>query len=454
MIVTGTSAGETLPGTSGDDTIAGLGGNDVLRGGDGNDTYLFEGAFGADSITDTSGTDRIQFGVGLAPDGFRLVHPNFSSDLVIQQVGTDNSITLESYFSANAFQRGLVETVLFSATGTVWNLADGSAFRTVGFRGTSAAETINASSGDDLLNGLGGNDVLRGGDGNDTYLFSGAFGADSISDTSGTDRVVIGADRTEASFQLVHPRFSNDLVLQGADGNSITFTDYFGNAPKVETILFQATGTVIDLTTGSPVTRPGFFDYAGYLSANADVRAAGLDAYTHYVTGGWTEGRDPSARFDTTLYLLRNPDVAQAGVNPLLHYLTAGQAEGRAAYAAVGPVITGGFDAEYYLLSNPDVGQAGIGAAQHWASGGWREGRNPNALFDTAYYLAKNPDVAAAGIDPLAHYDQAGWREGRDPSAAFHTAAYLAANPDVAAAGIDPLQHYLQSGIYEGRPLG
>ncbi|MDO9708337.1 calcium-binding protein [Paracraurococcus lichenis] len=455
MIVNGTSASETLNGTAQDDVLTGLGGNDALRGGDGNDVYVFSGAFGRDTIDDTSGTDQIQFGADYRPADFRLVHPNFSSDLVIQQVGGDNTVTLDNYFNASSFQRGLVETVLFTATGTLWNLADGSAFRAVGFTGTAAAETVNATPGDDLLIGLGGNDTLLGGDGNDVYYVSGAFGRDTIRDTSGRDTVVVGADWTDAFFSATRPNFSNDLVVQTANGqNALIFDNYFANAQKVETIYFQATGAAWDLSSGAVVQRPGLFDYSGYYSAYLEIKQAGLDGYNHYLTYGFREGRDPSAAFDTTLYLLQNPDVAKAGLNPLQHYLFYGQAEGRAAHPAVGFSIAQGFDAEYYLLSNPAVGQAGLDAFQHWSQYGWRAGANPNYLFDTKYYLAQNPVVAAAGIDPLLHYDQYGWKAGLDPSPAFHTSAYLAANPDVAAAGVNPLQQYLQYGVYEGRPLG
>ena len=44
---------------------------------------------------------------------------------------------------------------------------------------------------------------------------------------------------------------------------------------------------------------------------------------------GWREGRDPSAGFDTQGYLAANPDVAAAGLNPLDHYLQCGVYEGR-----------------------------------------------------------------------------------------------------------------------------
>ena len=50
----------------------------------------------------------------------------------------------------------------------------------------------------------------------------------------------------------------------------------------------------------------------------------------HYEAVGWKEGRDPSAGFDTLGYLAANPDVAAAGINPLDHFLQFGIYEGRA----------------------------------------------------------------------------------------------------------------------------
>jgi serralysin len=46
---------------------------------------------------------------------------------------------------------------------------------------------------------------------------------------------------------------------------------------------------------------------------------------------GWTEGRDASTWFDTQGYLAANPDVAAAGMNPLDHFLQFGIYEGRQA---------------------------------------------------------------------------------------------------------------------------
>jgi serralysin len=454
MIIDGTGASEQLVGTASDDVITGFGGNDSLRGGDGNDNYIFYGSFGRDGLLDASGEDRVTIGADYSPLSFRLVHPRFGNDLIIQQVGGDNSIELTNYFNPSASLRGSIETVRFESDGTVWNLADGTAFVIVGFTGTSAADYILATNGDDLVDGLGGNDTLAAGEGNDFYYFSGAFGVDTITDTSGSDIVIIGSDYTESSFQLVGQEFGNDLILQQINGsNSVIFSDYYGDAQKVEFIYFAATGTTWDISSGSLLINRGFFDYDGYLSANPDVRAAGIDAYFHYSTYGWLEGRDPSARFDTILYLQQNPDVAAAGLNPLQHYLSYGNAEGRATSAAIGSTINDGFDAAYYLLANPEIGLTGVDPAQHYAEYGRYEGRNPNYLFDTNFYLTNNADVAASGMNPLIHYQKFGWQQGRNPSEDFNTSAYLAANPDVAAINMDPLQHYLQWGIYEDRPL-
>lgn len=73
----------------------------------------------------------------------------------------------------------------------------------------------------------------------------------------------------------------------------------------------------------------GLFDSRYYLQANPDVRAAGVDAISHYLEHGWREGRDPSPLFSTRGYILDYPDVAAADICPLLHYIHHGRREGR-----------------------------------------------------------------------------------------------------------------------------
>jgi hypothetical protein len=76
-----------------------------------------------------------------------------------------------------------------------------------------------------------------------------------------------------------------------------------------------------------------FFNSAHYLETNPDVRAAGIDAASHYLVHGGREGRDPGPFFSTKAYLARYPDVAEAGLNALLHYETRGRRENRIAAA-------------------------------------------------------------------------------------------------------------------------
>ena len=65
-----------------------------------------------------------------------------------------------------------------------------------------------------------------------------------------------------------------------------------------------------------------------------EVASAGHDPFSHYVSIGAAEGRDPGPNFSTLRYLQRYPDLARAGVNPLLHYLEFGMWEEREIFPA------------------------------------------------------------------------------------------------------------------------
>lgn len=353
-------------------------------------------------------------------------------------------------------------------------------------RGRDGADSLAGGAGDDLLAGLAGDDRLDGGSGGD--LLHGGAGNDTLLPGDGTDRVD-GGDGTDT---VVLSRARADLQVKAQADGLVVVTDTSANPLGTKVLLGVERLTFTDGTQElappagadtDPLVDDGFylmadpalagqadpddhyaatgwregrdpnghFSTTGYLTANGDVRAAGVDPLAHYRRDGWKEGRDPSADFDTTLYLLQNPEARSAGVGPLTHYLTVGRAAGVAPPRAVGDSIDEGFDAAFYLLANPDVAAAGADPKAHFRAHGWREGRDPNAWFDTTGYLEAYGDVAAAGVDPLAHYHQHGWREGRDPSARFDTTRYRDAYGDVAGAQIDPLQHYLQHGAFELR---
>ncbi|WP_431269909.1 calcium-binding protein [Dankookia sp. P2] len=453
----GTNASETLTGTAADDTLTGLGGNDTLRGGDGNDVYVFSGAFGKDSISDTSGTDQIRFAADYTPAAFRLVHPWFGNDLIIQQVGGDNSVTLNSYFSPASFGSGIVETVLFTDSGTVWNLADGSAFRNIGFTGTSAAETILASPGNDLLIGLGGNDTLLGGDGNDVYFVSGAFGRDTITETSGTDILVVGTDRTEAAFQLTRP-------------NSQQRPDHAGGrraeCDRVQQLLRR------QFAEGGVGLFPGHRDGLGPVErfARHPHRAVRLCRLQRRLPGG-RPGRAGRLFALRQLWLEGGP----RSLGQLRHHaLPPAEPGRRAGRAQPAPALPG-------LRPGRRPAGAPGGRLRHQpgfrfcnttccptprsappGSMPMRIGRPMAGAPERTRTTSSTPSTTwrrtlaspRRGSTRCCTTTSTAGGQGSIPGRILHTNAYLAANPDVAAAGIDPLQHYLQYGVYEGRPLG
>jgi hypothetical protein len=75
-----------------------------------------------------------------------------------------------------------------------------------------------------------------------------------------------------------------------------------------------------------------WFDAQFYVATYPDVAAQNFDALEHYMSLGWREGRNPSARFSTTGYLLANSDVRASGINPLVHFLEHGVTEGRSGW--------------------------------------------------------------------------------------------------------------------------
>ena len=76
-----------------------------------------------------------------------------------------------------------------------------------------------------------------------------------------------------------------------------------------------------------------------YLTENQDVAAAGVNPFQHYQMYGQAEGRAPNAtfpslaEFDWETYVAANPDLGAAGINTAAeaydHYITFGYAEGR-----------------------------------------------------------------------------------------------------------------------------
>ena len=297
----GGTGNDYLVGDSGADTLTGGVGNDTLEGGDGADTYLFARGFGQDVIYEydqgSGGNDIVRFAADILPAEVELSRNE--SDLFLKVLGTDDRITILSFFSDPLAH---IESVEF-ADGTVWDEAalasakylgtEGSDFIT----GTDSAEwfetgagddyvfamggndivyggtgsdnlsgedgndtlygeegndTLNGGAGADTLDGGTGNDTLEGSDGADTYLFARGYGQDTIYDydqgSGGNDTVRFAADILPAEVEL--SRNESDLFLKvlGTE-DRITVSGFYSDpAQRIERIEF-ADGTVWTTST-------------------------------------------------------------------------------------------------------------------------------------------------------------------------------------------------------------
>ena len=168
---------DTLKGEGGDDLLVGGAGNDDLQGGAGRDTYIFAGAFGADTITADSDGGILQFRQAGGLGDFSFARVNGGNDIKIT-VGSD-SVTI----AAAAYADGRY-TIQYGAGNTELGAL------TIGTDGNDGG--LNSGTGVDLIVGLGGNDYIEGGVGND--ILEGGAGADIYYFNSGDGHDTIRGD--------------------------------------------------------------------------------------------------------------------------------------------------------------------------------------------------------------------------------------------------------------------
>jgi Ca2+-binding RTX toxin-like protein len=228
-VMNGAGASDTLYGNAGNDTLIGDLGNDQLYGGQGNDTYVLNTAFGQDTISETAGTDMIQFETGIALEDLRFWRSSSSSTSLEIYVGASDRITLSNHLydqHNGTNNHDEVETLRF---------ADNSTFNLMGsltFTGTSAGQSVYGTKGNDTLLGLGGNDTLNGYEGGDVLI--GGAGADVLYGGSGADTFLFSAETFGSIDAIADLSLANgdkiDLsdVLQGYDPLTDAITDFVG----------------------------------------------------------------------------------------------------------------------------------------------------------------------------------------------------------------------------------
>ena len=230
---------------AGNDNIYGGLGDDALNGGDGNDTYYYNLGDGLDTITETSGTDKIIFGEGISSSD--LVYTRDGNNLHININGdSSQGVVIKDYFYS---LNNKIENLQFadnsiinlSTQGIVLTQSDLSdTITTVSDNddvvyGNGGADTISTGSGNDILVGGKGQDTLDGGAGNDTYCFNIGDGYDTITDSSGTDKIVFGEGIVSSS--LVYNRHGNDLTIVVNDLDSIKVKNFF-TSDSIESLEF------------------------------------------------------------------------------------------------------------------------------------------------------------------------------------------------------------------------
>lgn len=198
-IITGTSGANALSGRSGNDTLIGLGGADTLDGG--------------------LGADRMEGGYGR--DVYRVNH---IGDRVIEHLhqGEDQVNALVDFLMHEHSQNLEHLTLLGSG-----NIIGGGNRLDNRITGNDAKNLLTGQDGDDTLSGQGGNDTLDGGAGDDEligglnsdrFIFSGAFGDDTVTDFHASDAEKIDLSGV-ADIHSFYDMLTNHLSQ--SNGNSV-----------------------------------------------------------------------------------------------------------------------------------------------------------------------------------------------------------------------------------------
>ncbi|AZZ95523.1 calcium-binding protein [Hahella sp. KA22] len=109
-VIFGSSDGDLIDGGAGDDHLTGGRGDDYLIGGAGNDTYHFAAGDGRDTINDYAGAgeDQLQFAAGV--DEQNLWFSREGDDLVMDLLGSQDQVRVQSWYADNSQQLEVVRT--------------------------------------------------------------------------------------------------------------------------------------------------------------------------------------------------------------------------------------------------------------------------------------------------------------------------------------------------------
>lgn len=308
--ILGSSFADTLTGDNNDNNIFGGDGSDILRGGGGNDDIRGQGAAGeVDYLYGEAGDDILY---GELNDE---LYGGDGNDILRAIGGTgvlDGGNNTDLVWWRNATGSINVDLAAGTATDNVGNIA--TILNVERIRGSSFADTLLGTSGDDVLDGginFGGNidqgDTIEGRGGNDTIfgrsgddILLGGTGNDTIYGGEGND-TIRGGDQT-----IIGINSSNLLSYGGSQdaGGVITYLDddvgvaLDGNLWKRILVNYEITAnTVIEFdyrsTVEAEISGIGF-DTDNNISSDRTFKlygdqSWGIGAFENYDgSGNWT----------------------------------------------------------------------------------------------------------------------------------------------------------------------
>ncbi|WP_280514010.1 calcium-binding protein, partial [Stappia taiwanensis] len=264
-LLTGTEGDDVLVGFDDrDDQLDGRTGSDAMEGGLGNDTYVFGLGSDDDSVKDTGGFDRIEFGANVI--AAQIEFSNEDGDLLIGLKSESDTLIILGGAVAGGSQR--IEEFVFE-DGTVISIDEilrelvrgqtTSGSDVIDARDVGAIE-IEAGAGDDLV--TGGDETtfaFRAGDGSDIVDTRGEPGSSRIEfyDLEASEAVVRKPDIGGSDVLISFPNSGDQILVRGAFSNANVDTIRFADGVEwtreelvAQAILSQQTDSG-DAITGS-----------------------------------------------------------------------------------------------------------------------------------------------------------------------------------------------------------
>jgi Ca2+-binding RTX toxin-like protein len=235
----GTEGGDVRYGTEGADAINGLGGDDTLYGGAGAD--MLSGGEGNDNLDGASGSDALEGGAG---DDYLQDH-------------------------------------------------DGGNY----YNGGAGNDYLQGSGATDFLMGGAGNDAIRSGDGPDVIAFNVGDGQDTVyadgvpnSQDDTLSLGGVGLDYAKLSLE----KNGNDLVLQVSESDSLTFSNWYGDAANQSVLNLQLVAEAMaafDANSSDPLLNKKVqtFDFQGLVGAFDVARTATPGLSSWALSNGLTQ---------------------------------------------------------------------------------------------------------------------------------------------------------------------